>query len=82
MFLQCNVFSRKFNEYLCVLVCCDCGEGCFWESERLEDAPAYAVQIIGLDDVETWVVAVHGVQDDLNQKKEREVNIKPIWELL
>lgn len=41
------------------------GEGRLGEGEGLEDAPAHAEQVVRLHDVETRLVAVHGVQDDL-----------------
>lgn len=52
---------------LCVLVRGNCRERRLGEGERLEDAPADAVQVVGLDDVETRVVAVHGVQNNLQE---------------
>lgn len=48
-----------------VLVGGDGGEGGLGEGEGLEDAPADAVEVVGLHDVEARVVAVHGVEDDL-----------------
>lgn len=48
-----------------VLVCCDRREGSLREGEGLEDTPADAEQVVRLDDVEARVVAVHGVQNDL-----------------
>lgn len=48
-----------------VLVGGDGGEGGLGEGEGLEDAPADAVEVVGLHNVEARVVAVHGVKDDL-----------------
>lgn len=50
-----------------VLVRCDRGEGSLREGEGLEDAPAHTEQVVCLDDVEARVVAMHGVQNDLQR---------------
>lgn len=50
---------------LCVLVGSDSGEGSLRESEGLEDTPADTEEIICLNDVESRVVAMHRVQNDL-----------------
>lgn len=52
---------------LCVLVGGNCRERRLGEGERLKDAPADAVQVIGLDDVKTRVVSMHGVQNNLQE---------------
>ena len=51
--------------HLGVLVGGDGHEGSLGEGESLEDAPANAEHVVRLDDVEARVVAVHGVEDDL-----------------
>lgn len=48
-----------------VLVGGDGREGGLREGEGLEDAPADAVEVVSLNNVEARVVAVHGVEDDL-----------------
>lgn len=48
-----------------VLVGGDGHEGGLREGKRLEDTPADAVEVVGLNNVEARVVAVHGVEDDL-----------------
>lgn len=63
--------SRFFwRTYFGVLIRCDGREGRLGESEGLENTPADAEEVVGLDDVEAWVVSMHGVQDDLQKKKE------------
>lgn len=52
---------------LCVLVGGNCRERHLGEGECLKDAPANAVQVIGLDDVKTRLVAVHGVHNNLQE---------------
>lgn len=59
-------------EDLGVLVGGDGHEGGLREGEGLEDAPADAVQVVSLNDVETRVVAMHGVEDDLQGAAEGE----------
>lgn len=51
--------------YLWVLVSSDGSENGFWEGESLERAPADRMGAVHLDDMESWVVAMHGVKDDL-----------------
>lgn len=63
--------SRGCTLYLLVLVGSDRGEDSLREAEHLEDAPADAEEIVGLHDVEARLVAVHGVQDDLGQTKDK-----------
>lgn len=48
-----------------VLVGSDCCEGSLWEGEGLENTPAGAEQVVRLNDVEARVVAMHGMQNDL-----------------
>lgn len=63
--------SRACTPYLLVLVGSDRGEDSLREAEHLEDAPAHAEEVIGLHDVEAWLVTVHGVQDDLGHTKDK-----------
>lgn len=51
--------------HLVVLVGGDRHERRLREREGLEDAPADAEEVVGLDEVETRMVAMHRVQDDL-----------------
>jgi len=48
-----------------VLVRSDCSEGSLWEGESLENTPTDAEQVVCLDNVETGVVAMHRMQNDL-----------------
>lgn len=57
------------NIYLWVLIGSHCGEGRLWEGESLKWAPADSVRTVCLDDVKPWVIAMHGVQDDLMREK-------------
>ena len=50
-----------------VLVSSDGGEGSLRKDEGLEDAPANTEQVVGLDNVEPRVIAVHGMQNDLEE---------------
>lgn len=50
---------------LSVLVRCDRCEGSLGEGEGLENTPADAEQVVRLHYVEARVVAMHGVQNDL-----------------
>lgn len=54
---------------LSVLVGCDRCEGSLREGEGLENTPADTEQVVCLDDVEAWVVAMHGVQNDLQEEE-------------
>lgn len=57
--------------HLGVLVGCDGREGSLREGEGLENTPADAEHVVRLDDVEARVVAMHGVQNDLQTGGER-----------
>lgn len=48
-----------------VLVSGDCCEGRLGEGEGLENTPTDTEQVVCLNHVETWVVAMHRVQNDL-----------------
>lgn len=50
-----------------VLVGCDRCEGSLREGEGLENTPADTEQVVSLDDVEARVVAMHRVQNDLQE---------------
>lgn len=53
---------------LSVLVGSDCSEGSLREGEGLENTPAHTEQVVCLDNVEARMVAMHGVQNDLQTR--------------
>lgn len=59
--------AAYFETDLVVLVNRDGCEYGFGECEGLEDAPSDLVEVVCLDHVEARLVAVHGLQDDLQQ---------------
>lgn len=61
---SCRQFAVSQTD-LGILVGGDRREGRLGEGEGLEDAPADAEQVVSLDDVEARVVAMHGVQNNL-----------------
>lgn len=65
---HCVYIQYFHGSYLSVLVGCDCSESRLGETEGLEDAPADTEEIIGLHNVKTGLVAMHGVQNNLNGK--------------
>lgn len=71
--VMCESWQRSAaaDTDLGVLVGCDGGEGRLREGEGLENAPADAEEVICLHDVEARVVAMHGVQDDLQTGRRR-----------
>lgn len=62
----CQRFEGRGTD-LGVLVRCDRREGSLGEGEGLENTPADTEQVVRLDDVEARVVAMHGVQNDLQR---------------
>lgn len=84
-------FRRAQATYLLVLVSSDSGEDRLGEAERLDPLPAghrlvrgqLAAEVLP-DDVNARLVLVHGVEDDLNGRREKsEVNtarvIRTVW---
>lgn len=63
--------SAAADTDLGVLVRCDGGEGRLGEGEGLENTPADTEEVVCLDEVEARVVAMHGVQDDLQAGRRR-----------
>lgn len=64
--------TTETGAHLAVLVGGDRHEGRLREGEGLEDAPADAEQVVSLDQVETRMVAMHRVQDDLEEEEEEQ----------
>lgn len=61
-----------------VLVGRDSSEGGLWERESLKHTPSHAVEVIGLDDVEAGMVAMHGMQYDLQHREKKFIIHRPI----
>lgn len=74
---SCQRFEGR-ETHLGVLVGCDRREGRLGEGEGLENAPADAEQVVRLHDVEARVVAVHGVQNDLQTGRGRLVQTRSL----
>ena len=51
--------------HLFILIGCHSDEGCLLERVRVEGRPAHAEDVVSLNDVDTWLVLVHRVEDDL-----------------
>lgn len=64
--------QRGAGTHLVVLVGGDRHEGRLREGEGLEDAPAHAEEVVSLHQVEARMVAVHGVEDNLEEEQEEE----------
>lgn len=58
------------SPYLVVLVGGHGDEGCLWEHVGAKGCVfgAKSIVLIGLNDVQPWLVLMHGVEDDLQEK--------------
>lgn len=54
------------------------GEDGLWEAEGMEDAAAGAEEAVCLHDVETRLIAMHGVKDDLGEESQRTDNSESV----
>ena len=70
-----------WKQYLLILVGSDRGEDCFWEGERLHSLPrrnrldgGKIVPTVFTDDMHAWLVFVHGMKNNLDQRGKATLN--------
>ena len=68
--LQWTYYHHHFQTYtyLVILIGSDCGELRAGENESLEILPVQVVDVVGLHHMEAWLVLVHAVDNNLQQR--------------
>ena len=59
---------RNWHTYLFILICCHSDESCLFKSVRVEWRPSHTEDVIGLYNMNTWLILVHGIQDNLKMR--------------